>query len=376
MTRYYVFETLSGNQVAEFTPMTASWSLTANTADSVDVELNLRDAETARQDWRNLGTPWKHSIAVEEHGRFIGGPIMPHDLDGDKLTLKLTGRGPKVVMDRNPVLPLSALTGALVGADGLPNPVFDTTVVGWDFGTIGKRLVSQMMAWPGLGLPIVFHADRAAGREKTYPAISFKSVGSALDDLTGLENGPDIRFQLRRRGTDGFEWVYESGSETAPRLQGVTTHTWELGADEAAGSGLSVSLDPSLMASISWATAGRSADTVLLSRFVDMKLVDAGYPLLQLVDSSHSSIEQQSTLNELAGENLRTAGRPAEFWSFKARLSSSPFLNEYNTGDLINLVVPPGQYLPPGTYTRRIASLSGDEKGDWVKITCGEFYDG
>lgn len=376
MTRYYVFETLSGAQVAEFTPASASWNLTANTADSVDVTLNLRDSVTAAQDWRNLGTPWKHSIAVEEHGRFIGGPIMPHDLDGDKLTLKLSARGPKVIMDRNPILPVSALTGSLVGSDGLPDPAFDTTITGFDFGTIGKKLVQQMMLWPGLNLPIVFHADRPADRTKTYPAISFKTVGSALDDLNGLENGPDIRFQLRRRGTDAFEWVYESGSEGSPRLQGPTKHTWELGADEAAGSGLSVSLDPSLMASISWATAGRSADTVLLSRFVDMKLIGAGYPLLQLVDSSHSSIEIQGTLNDLASENLRTAGRPAEFWSFKAKLSASPYLNEYNPGDLVDLVVPAGQYLPPGTYMRRIASLSGDEKGDWVKITCGEFYDG
>ncbi|MFZ4894631.1 hypothetical protein ACL9RL_09290 [Plantibacter sp. Mn2098] len=376
MTRYYVFETLTGNQVAEFTPSKASWSLATNTPDTVDVTLDLNDPATLAQDWRNLGTPWKHSIAVEEHGRFIGGPIMPYDWDEDKADLKLTARGPKVILDRNLVLPVSAVTGSLVGADGLPNPAYDTNLSGTDYGTFGKKLVLQAMQWPGLGLPIVFHDDRPDSYVKNYTGIALKTVGAALDDLCGLDGGPDIRFQLTRNGPDGFQWVYESGTRAQPRLQGQIAHTWELNADEATGSGLSVGSDPTGMASISWATAGRSDDRVLLSRVIDTRLIDSGYPLLQVVDSSHSSISEQPSLDSVATENLRTAGRPAEFWSFKARLAASPFLNEYNTGDLITIVVQNSKYQSVGQFTRRIAAISGDEKGMWAKITCGEVYGG
>lgn len=379
MTSYYVFETLTGKQVSEFSPSKAEWTLGTNDPDSVSVTLNLNDPATKAQDWRNLGTPWKHSLAVEEHGRFIGGPIMPYDWDEDKADLKLTARGPKVIFDRIPILPVSAMTGSLVGPDGLPNLAYDTNLSLWDYGTFGKKIVQQAMTWPATGLPIAFHPDRLdpfTRTVKNYSAIALKSVGSALDDLCGLENGPDIRFQLTRNGPDAFQWVYESGSRESPRLQGPNAFTWELNADEATGSGLAVGSDPSGMASISWGVAGRSDDKVLLSRVIDTRLIDSGYPLLHIVDSSHSSIEFQSTLDSLVTENLRTAGRPAEFWSFKARLSASPYLYEYNTGDLVTIVVQDSKFQPVGQFTRRIAAMSGDEKGDWVKITCGEVYGG
>jgi hypothetical protein len=376
MTSYYVFETLTGKILTEFEPEQASWSMRANEAETVSVTLDLSDPANRALDWRNLATPWKHCIAIEEHGRFLGGPILPHDWDEDDHRLKLSVRGIRVLLGRRTVLPARALTASLVTPAGIPDTSLDTTISGVDLGTVGKRLIQQAMSWPGFELPIVFHEDRPGSITRSYAAVDLSKVDAALADLSDEENGPDIRLQLRRGDKRDLEWVYESGTAAEPRLQSPSVHTWELQADEAAGSGVSVTTDPTEMASISWATAGRSSDRVLVSRYFDRRLVDAGFPLMEAVDSSNSSVSEQTVLDGLAAERARTSLKPSEFWSFRVRLDASPFLIEYNVGDLVRVVVRNSDYVPVGEFTRRIAGLSGDEQGDWIKVTCGEVYDG
>lgn len=376
MTSYFVFETLTGKILTEFEPEQASWSIRANEAETVSVTLDLSDPVNRALDWRNLATPWKHAIAIEEHGRYLGGPILPHDWDEDDHRLKLNVRGIRVLLGRRTILPVAALTTSLVKPGGEPDTALDTTIRDVDLGTVGIRLIRQAMSWPGFALPIDFHPERAGGITRTYAAVDLTRVDAALSDLSDEENGPDIRLQLRRGSVRDFEWVYESGTAAEPRLQSPSVHTWELQADEAAGSGVSVTTDPTEMASISWATAGRSSDRVLVSRVYDTRLVDAGFPLMEAVDSSNSSVSEQTVLDGLAAERARTSLKPSEFWSFRVRLDASPFLSEYHVGDLVRVVVRNSDYVPVGEFTRRIAGLSGDEQGDWVKVTCGEVYDG
>lgn len=330
---------------------------------------------TFTTDWRNLVTPWKHSIAVDIAGRLYGGPIMPHDFDDDGAQLSVTVRGIRVALDRRSVLPIEALTQSLVLPDGEPDITLDTNLVGFDLGTIGKKLVEQACEWPGwTDVPFVFPADRQGVRERNYPAVERKSLDDALSDLSGVENGPDFRFQLEWDGSDAFRWVFSSGTEAQPRLQAPDVFAWEVGQ----GSGLAVQSNPSSMGSLSWSQGGRADDTTIIRSLYDPTLIDHGFLLLELESDASSNTVEESTLDAWNAETLRTAMKPWEFWSFTIRADQSPYPSEYNVGDLIDVHITEsspisGGFIEPGVYRRRIAALSGD-MSEWIEVTCGESY--
>lgn len=373
--RCYVFETRGGELLQEVEPADLDWSENANQAETVTPTFNLRADSEKKRDWRNLGTPWKHSIALDVNGRLIGGPILPHDLE-EKGKLKLVARGLRVAFARRSILPVTALTQSLTLPTGEPDTSLDSTWSGFDLGTIAKKIGQQAAEWPGWGdVPIVWPPDRAGTRTKTYEALDRKSVDEAWADLSAVENGPDIRLALEWDGPDRFRWRFLSGTEAQPRLQGDDVFAWEVGQ----GSGFSVSMNPTSMGSVSWSQGGRSNDTALVRMMYDPILVDHGFPLLELESDASSTTVEASTLDAWNAETLRTARKPWEFWSFKIRADRAPFPYEYGPGSLVDVVVTKslpvaGGYLRPGTYRRRIAGLSG-RLDNWITITCGEVYD-
>lgn len=378
VVRAYVFEIRGGQLIAEPEPLKISWSNTSNTPETVDITIDLNSPAEAARNWPNLGAAWKHGIAVDIEGRLLGGPIMPHDFDDDGSSLTLTARGIRVALARRHILPVDALTESLVTPAGVPDVTKDTLINGYDLGTIGKKITEQAFTWPGwTDIPISFHPDRAGSRFRSYSAVELETVDDALSDLSGVQNGPDFRFQLVWTSEDTIGWVFQSGTETQPRLQSADVFQWEVGE----GSGLSVKTNPSLMGSVSWSVGGRSDDRTEIAMMYDPYLVEQGYPLLELQSDASANTSEVATLESWNVETLRTARRPWEFWSFKVRADLPPFPGEYNPGDLIDVIVTrdvpvSGGYVAPGTYRRRIAGMSGDEQGEWVEITCGEAYDG
>lgn len=376
--RVSIFETRGGALINEIDPATLSWDAVTNEAETVKVNIDLNSADASGQNWRSLAAPWKHSIAVEAGGRVYGGPILPHDFDDDSAVLNLTARGFRIMLARRNVLPIAAMPpGSLTLPNGLPDTALDTVLRGLDLGSIGMRLVQQACVFPGWNdIPIVFQPDRPGTHERTFPAIERKNLHDALSDLSGVENGPDFRFQLEKVGNDAFQWRAESGTETRPRLESPDVFAWEVGQ----GSGLSVTSNPARMGSLAWSEGGRSNDTALVRSLYDPTLIDHGYPLLELESDASVNTVLPATLDAWNTETLRTGIRPWEFWSFKIRADQPPFPGEYNLGDLIDVVVTEdspiaGGYLGPGTYRRRIAKLAGD-MSEWITVTCGEAYDG
>jgi hypothetical protein len=374
VVRAFVFEFRGGALLDEVEPATIQWSVTANTAETIEITVPMR---ASRRDWPNLATPWKHCLAVDVGGRVFGGPILPHDYSDDEAALKLTARGFRIALARRSVLPVAALTTSLLLADGSPNLTLDTAISGYDYGTIGKKLCQQAFAWPGwTDVPVIFPGDRAGTRESSYAALDRKNLDGALSDLSGLENGPDIRFQLEHDGSDAFLWTYQSGSEAQPRLEGPDVHALEI-VDTSA---LRVVTDPSRMGSLAWSQGGRTSDEARVAMMYDPLLVDAGFPMLELETRASVNTVEQDTLDQWNAETLRTASGPWAFWSFQIRADRSPFPIDYNIGDLVDITVTAGSqdYVPARRepYRRRIVGLAGDERGDWIKVTCGEVYEG
>lgn len=375
VVRTYLFEFRGGLLLQEIEPLDVSYQQQLNTSEEVVATVDLRSVSGGSRDWRNLATAWKHGLAVDVDGRLYGGPIMPHDMDDDDGKLSITARGIRTHLAHRKVLSLRALTTPLTLPTGMPNTSLDTVLDGFDLGTIAKRLVQQAYQWPGCtDIPISYEADRFGSRRREYAAIDLKNLDEALDDLSSVQNGPDLRFELGWRGADAFGWMMSSGTESQPQLFSPDVFAWEIGQ----GSGLRVQLDPSQMGSVSWAQGGRSDDVALVRMRYEKDLIDRGYPMLELDSDASTNTVLPETLDEWNAAKLRTAKVPVEFWSFKIRTDREPFPSEYAVGDYVDVIVTAdtpvsGGYVPPGTYRRRIVGISGG-LDDFAEITCGEVY--
>jgi hypothetical protein len=141
------------------------------------------------------------------------------------------------------------------------------------------------------------------------------------------------------------------------------------------------------MGSRAWLTGGNQSDDVLVSRSYDPTLVNAGFPLMELIDTSHQSVSRQSTLDGWASAATLAGRGTTETWSFTVEAwptdedgdPAGPQADTYNTGDFAKLIVQ--KYDPVtgrgdpylrdgGEFPQRIIGRSGDETGQRLKIFC------
>lgn len=354
----------------------ASWSAQMGRPDSVSCSVNMRDAAARSLDLRSASEPNKALLlARTDEDNIIAWGLIGDDgrkWDEDNRRVELTATGIEDTwLGRNPIAPAAALSAALTAADAegfkVPNPALDTTISDVSHGTIGKRLVQQLVAWPGSPALFDYPPDEPGTRTQTYTFASLKSVGSALSDLTKQEDGPDFAFLAYRSGI-GLRYRMMHGSEAQPRL-GSHAGTWSIGGLTPV-TNLEVSDAVAAGSSVGWMTGGKQSGDIIMSRVLSPSRIADGYPPLSIVDTSHTDVSVQATLDSYNRANVADAGKPIRDLTFSVRADASPALGAYRPGDTVDLDIPAGHlWLPPGqTITIRIMSMSGDEKGKTVKI--------
>lgn len=411
MTEYILGDLRTGRISTRNLPvLSGPWSVRLGAADSLDVTVDYNDPDTLALCLRNAATPGKSYLAVVEQDAFgrqvimASGPIWTREYNRDKRTLRLGAKGWGSYWDYRIILPLLAKAIGLTGwtvpdpdddTKTVPNPDLSTKIEGLALGTIAKRLIQQAQLWTGGSLPYVFQTDELNTTRlsdgtfestRTYIGADFKPVGEALDQISDVEGGPEMRHTARftADGT-GVEVLFQTGTTAQPLISSTAMLSWDLTAPESAGYGLTIDVNASDMGSLAWATGGRSADTVLVARAYDSALVDLGFPLMEITDSSHSSVSVQATLDSYAAANVAGGRRPYEVWAFNTKAypigsdgtSAGHSIDEYTVGDYATLHLDPydpttgrgDPYLAEGgTSMHRIVGLSGDSAGDEISI--------
>ncbi|ROP78333.1 hypothetical protein EDF18_0979 [Frigoribacterium sp. PhB107] len=371
MTRILIGDLRTGRKLQDVSVLSATWAKQLNAAGTISITVTLRDPDLVRLGLRNVATPGKSFLAVVENDVVMeAGPIWTHDYDRDAGTLKLTAAGLWSYFDHRVLIPVLAAGQSPVGAD--------TNLSGLWLGTIAKRIVQQARAHTGGNVPVVFQADEAGTSERKYLGADLALVGDRLEDITNVIGGPDIDFAPRFTADRlGIEWVMRVGTAAQPQLSSTRTHVWDLAVPEPSVRGLQVKRTAERMVGRAWATGGRTDDVVMTARYENPTLTAAGYPLLEAVDSSHSSVSVQSTLDGYAAEAARTGYKPIEFWSFEVDATATPRVGTYQVGDYSRTKIKGDPYVPDNVtdgYLRRIVAMSGDEQGRWIKVTTGEVY--
>lgn len=388
MLRWFLADLRTGRQILDLSVMDSSnWQRTLNEPEALTAVLDMQDPDTVKLQPRIAAAPGRTILACATGDVILAaGPVWSHKYNRDAKTLQVNAAGMWSYFDHRYVLPIAAATipvtqftipDASAAGKTKPNPAVGTYLTGLEYGTIAKRWVQQAQAWTGGTVPVVFEADRAGTRERNFEGSDFKNIGTVLSQLSQVESGPDIRFRPRLTADRlGVEFLLETGTDASPLLTGGP-HMWNLTAEESSVSNFEVTANALKMAGTAWATGGRSLDTVLVARTIDSTLTDLGYPLLESLDSSHTTVSVQSTLDGYASANALLGRAGSETWDFDVETARQPFLGSFWEGDWCTVDVAPYDpttgtgdpyLLEKQTSQRRIVSLSGDDLSETVRV--------
>jgi len=403
MTEYFIGNLMTGRRLQSLPVLRGPWDDRLHVAETIGVTVDLNDPDVQALGLRNSATPAQAFLAVVENQTVMAaGPIWTRDYDRPNRTLELGAAGLASLWDHRMILPILA---ASIGVDQftipdpldatktIPNPALSTALLGMSLGTIAKRLVQQARTWTGGNVPVVFQADEfvtdpTGAHDRTYIGANFKPVWEAIQDLMNVIGGPEVNFLPRFTSDNlGIEWLMQTGTEAQPLITSPSVLAWDLTVPESPISDFSIHEDASGMGSLAWQTGGSQNSMVLVARAYDATLVNANFPLLEKVDTSHSSVSVQGTLDGYAASDVLAGRTTNEVWSFTVRAypvadsdgaPSAPTVGDYTVGDFCDIFIAPydpatgmnDPYLTEGgTFRMRIIGISGDEQGEEIKLS-------
>lgn len=388
-TRIVVADLRTGDRLVDLPVRSADWEDRLNTAETINATISVRNPAVQALSPRSATTPGKTILAVMEGDLVMaGGPIWARRYDRDRGTVQLGAAGVQSIFDYRLILPVIAQTYGLTQwiipdptdpTKTIPNPALASTYTGLWLGTILKRVIQQAIAWTGGDLPIIFQPDETStntNHNRTIQGTEFRTVGDFIRDTSRVIGGPEVNFQGRLRADrKGLEFLFQTGTGAQPFITSLSDVTWDLTAEKSPISNFQVDEDATGLASLAWQVGGRSTDTVKVARAYDPTLIDAGYPLMESFDSSHTDVSEQPYLDSLAAADVQNA--PLETWSFDALVNGRPSIAEYAVGDFHTVKIAKYNrklrigdpwYPDGGQFRRRLVGRSGDHKGRTVKL--------
>lgn len=100
-------------------------------------------------------------------------------------------------------------------------------------------------------------------------------------------------------------------------------------------------------------------ERTLMGRADNPDLLDLGFPALWRVDSSHSNVSRQETVDSYANAYATAAREPAVLRPLKIRTDHPDHpLGTYRPGYTANITVHRDPWIPVGTYTQRIVDVA------------------
>lgn len=399
MTEFIVADLRTGRIITRLPGIMSgsTWNVVLNSADTIRAVIDMQPEEVHSLHMRSITAPGRMMLAAAD-GDYVHamGPIWTRRYNRDAAQLTLNARGGWSYYDHRYVLDVLAATTPtsqwlvpdpedVDGADGTPkltigNPLLRVALENLSLGTMAKRLVQRAHEWTGGSIPVVFPPDEAGEWTRYYDAVELAGTGDELRDLTDMLGGPDIQFQPRFKADDPryLEFVMRIGTTAQPLLTSPQVHSWSLDGAEPTATGLDFADDASNLASRTWGTGGRGADQMLISGFYDSHLVDLGYPLYELSDTTHSGLDEQLLLDLYTAELALAGSAAEETFAFKVRTDVAPLAGTYRVGDYCELSL---QAFDPregrgdpflvgaGPYRRRITGLAGDYLGEEIAVT-------
>lgn len=379
MVRFVVGDLLTGDRIQIVPVVSGAWSDVLNRAGDIQCTVTLRDPAVRRLRLAQSAAVGKAFLAAIDGDTVLqAGPVWRHSFAGNDEHLTLIGAGMWSYFDHRVLLP----TGDTNPTDAATDTRYSAIVSDPDapgypwvsdtrksFQGIARAYVAQAQAWPSGNVPVNLPSEIAGTDERWEKGSNLAFVGPRLTELTNLLDGPDIRFAPKLSSDrQSVEWDMLIGTPTQPQLYSSLDVVFNVGVDQSSVSNLRYEVDGTRMATRAYASGGRGTDTTLISVSSDTTLTSAGYPVLNTVDSSHSTVSEAATLDGYAMEATLAGRTPVVSMAFDHDLTQRPGLAAFNVGDFASVRVKNNSYIETGTYRMRITSRSGDAVGKKVHI--------
>ena len=356
--RVFLCNTVTGKITTDLPGVSARWSMKLNDAGTVSVTLKPRAEEFAKLNIRGNTTPLMQSVGVAYGPHILEcGPIWDRPYKGG--TMDLPASGLWSIFDHR-----KAVSGAMLAATG-PEVAKSKLNLTGSLGDIARELVRISVEDNpyGGGLNIVLPPVQGGTHERTYHGYDLAWIGDRLRELTGVQNGPDIRFRPRFNGADPtvVEWVLETGTEDQPLLQQAGSDwVWDGTAEQSGVVDFDHDGDATQMAAKSWAPGSGQEREMKLAAAVDESLIEQGYPWVE-IDDAAKDVEDEAVLQGYADRRLDEAQAPWETISIRVRADAEPLLGQYRPGDWARIIIPEDHpTLDPGAVRVRIMGIDGD----------------
>lgn len=362
---WWVGELRSGKMTTKLPVSGGQWQQVMDDAGQFSVTVALTDPDVVNLNLRGAAEPCRcflmlaYNDAAGVEWLVDGGPIWTHSYDAGTRQLSIGAAGLWSLFDHRFVLPVLAAGQSPAAAT--------VSFAGLSLGGIATQLVGLAMSHPGGSLPVVLPTAETGTATRTYPGYSMTTVGQALRDLTQVQGGPEIQFVPRRNPVDGryVQWVMRVGTTAQPLLtQGGADHVWDFTATRTSVQGLSVQLDGSQMAERVWVQGAGTDVSTLFGRADNLTLVNAGFPLLEALDSNHSGEKGASdpaTLAAYAQADVAADVGLVETWTAVVQRDDAPALPDYAVGDWCVFNLPTDDpYLDRTGLRCRVTGRQGD----------------
>ena len=379
MVTFIIGDVLTGRRIQTLPALSGSWSESINDVGEITATVSLRNSVVKKLGLAESAQTGKAFLAAIEGDTVLqAGPIWDHDYDGDRRRLTLRANGLLSYFDHRVVLPV--LAGRLpsdpntdtlympqqLDADApFPNAT-DTTR---SLQGIMVGLFTQAMSWTNGNVPLTLPSVIAGTNERAYRGSDLASVWERARGITQVLNGPEVRVTGQYTSDRlGIQWVAEIGTPTQPLIFSPQRQVFYVGNDKSSVTKLRVQISGNQMGSQAYASGGRSVGQSIVSASSDSTLTSAGFPLLDLVDSSHSTAQDLTTLQGYSDELVLRGRKPTSVWSLTHNVSTQPFLSSFRAGDFADVRVISDPYLAIKTHGMRIIGRSGDERSKTVNL--------
>lgn len=355
MLRLHAFHGVTGAHLGRLEATSISWS------ESISEEGSLRAEVRLLPGVRDMLRPYGTIVAAMDGADVVhAGYVVSATPDPGSGTVDVSaGDGWTIFRKRlvlNRALASSWADGTVVIDED--NPPGDWVLhLSGTYSDIARGLVAEAMAWGELPyeLPPV---DGGSDHERTYNSWDFATVAERLGDLADLDGGPEIRFDPSVDEAWRLSFALRAADE-------VVDSRWRW---NACVPGQSVSLsaidsDGSGMCSQAYFIGGGEDDSNLMTRATSDALTSAGWPLLQIANTEHSSVSVLATLQSYAAAEVAAGDSVQETFGLRV-----PATLRVRPGDWADVRLPENAWDGGGPAELKVVDVSGDASSDRIDV--------
>lgn len=222
------------------------------------------------------------------------------------------------------------------------------------YSDIVSGLIAETLKWGRL--PIVPAARTGGAHERNYNSYDLATVANRIADIGSLEDGPEIRLDPALGDDGSLSFAQRTAEE-------IIDSRWRWNA-LVPGSPVVVGDmdgDGGDMCTQCFAAGGKDEDRLLVARATSGALEAAGWPVLQVADTSHSSVSELATLRSYTRAAVAAGDDPQRTRALKVRRDL-----DVRVGDWADVRT------AEGVLPLKVTDVSGSASSDVLTVQCRE----